>query len=91
MFLRVNLVNIVIAEKQRRICRLFKCSAEYDFLSLLATIWTESHFPLKGLILIFFRSLFNSIADVFMSYTTKNREILSANSLTLGISYLVNH
>ena len=55
MFLRVNLVNIVIAEKQRRTCRLFKFSGEYDFLSLLATIWTESRFPLKGLIIDFFQ------------------------------------
>ena len=84
MCLRVNLGNIVIAEKQRRTYRLFKFSAGYDFLSLLATIWIESHFPLKGPIIdFFFRSLFNSIVDVFISCTTENREVSSANSLAL--------
>ena len=63
--------------------RLFQFSAEYDFLSLLATIWIESHFPLKGPIIDFFRSLFNSIVDVFISCTTENREVSSANSLAL--------
>ena len=55
MCLRVNLGNIVIVEKQRRLCRLFKFSAEYDFLRFLATIWNESHFPLKGPIIDFFQ------------------------------------
>ena len=51
MFLRFNLGNIAIVEKQRRIRRLFQFSAEYNTLSLLATIWIESHFPLKGSII----------------------------------------
>ena len=83
MFLSVNLGNIVIVKKQRRMCRLFYFSAEYNFLSLLATIWIESHFPLKDPIIDFFRSFFNSIADVFISGTTENREVSSANSLAL--------
>ena len=33
--------------------------------------------------MIFFRSLFNSIVDVFISCTTENREVSSANSLAL--------
>ena len=33
--------------------------------------------------MIFFRSLFNSITDAFISCTTENREISSANSLAL--------
>ena len=82
MYLRVNLGNIVIVEKRRRMYRLFQFSAEYDFLSLLATIWIESRFPLKDSI-SHFRSLFNSIVDVFISYTNENREVLSTNSLAL--------
>ena len=48
---------------------------------LLSTIWIESHFLLKARIIYFFRSLFYSIADVFISCATENREVLSANSL----------
>ena len=40
-------------------------------------------FHWKAQSLIFFRSLFNSIADVFISCTTENREVSSANSLAL--------
>ena len=40
-------------------------------------------FHWKAQSLIFFRSLFNSIADVFVSSTTENREVSSANSLAL--------
>ena len=84
MCLRVNLGNSVIVEKQRRMCRLFKFSAEYDFLSLFPTIWLESHFPLKGpIIVFFFRSLFNSVVDVFILCVTENRKVSSANSLSL--------
>ena len=84
MCLRVNLGNIVTFEKQRRTCHLFYFSAEYDFLSLLATIWIESHFPLKCPINdFFFKSLFNLLADVFISCTTENKEVSSANSLAL--------
>ena len=72
MFLRVNLGNIFIVEKQRRMCRLFSFSAEYDFLSLLPTIWIEIHFPFfRGPNIGFLRSLFSSIADVFISCTMK--------------------
>ena len=81
MFLRVDLGNIVIVEKQRRMCRLFQFSAEYDFLSLFATIWIESCFLLKGSIIDFFRSLLNSTADVFISCTTENRKVSSTNNL----------
>ena len=45
----------------------------------------------KAQSLIFFRSLFNSIADVFLSCTSENREVSSANSLAEMISHLVNH
>ena len=40
-------------------------------------------FHWKAQSLIFFRSLFNSIVDVFISCTTENREVSSANSLAL--------
>ena len=33
--------------------------------------------------MIFFRSLFNSIVDVFISCTTENREVSSGHSLAL--------
>ena len=57
MFLRFNLGNIVIVEKKRRMCRFFDAeySDEHNFLSLLAMIWIESHFPLKGPITDFFQ------------------------------------
>ena len=88
MFLRANLRNIannlrniVTVEKQRSMCRLLNFFAEYNFLSLLAAIWIENRFPLKGPIIDFFRSLFNSIADVFISCITENKEVSLANSL----------
>ena len=82
MFLRVNLGNIVIVEKQRRMCRHFQFSAEYNFLSLLATIRIESHFPLKDPIIDFFPVTSNSsIADTFISCTTENKDVSSATSL----------
>ena len=40
-------------------------------------------FHWKAQSLIFLRSLFDSIADVFISCTTENRDVLSANSLAL--------
>ena len=81
MFLRVNFGSDIIVEKRRRMRRLFQFSAEYNFWSLLATIWIESHFPLKVRIIDFFRSLFNSIADALISCTNKSRKVSSANSL----------
>ena len=41
MFLRVNLGNIVIVKKQRRMCRLFYFSTEYNFLSLLTCLLSK--------------------------------------------------
>ena len=61
-------------------CHLFKFSAQYDFLSLLATIWFESHFSLKGPVIDFFQV---TVADVFILCTMENREVSSANSLAL--------
>ena len=61
----------------------FQFSAEYDLLSLLATIWIESHFPLKEPIIDFLQVTVNSIADFFIWYTTENREVSSAKSLAL--------
>lgn len=44
---RVSLRGIINVETEWRICCLFKFSIENNFLSLLATIKIESHFPME--------------------------------------------
>ena len=80
MYLKVNLVNIIIAEKGG-------CVTFFNFL-LNMTSWAcllrsglKVIFHWKAQSLIFFRLLFNSIADAFISCTTENREVSLANSL----------
>ena len=65
------------------------CVVFFNFLlnmiSWACLLWSgvKVIFHWKAHSLIFFRSLFNSITDAFISCTTENREISSANSLAL--------
>ena len=57
-------------------------SDEYNFLGLLSFYDLDrKSFSFESHIIYFFRSLFYSIADAFISCATENREVLSANSL----------
>ena len=66
-----------------------ECVAFFNFLlnmiswAFLLRSGLKVNFHWKVQSLIFFRSLFNSIADVFISCTTENRELSSPNSLAL--------
>ena len=56
-------------------------STKYDFSCLFTGIWVKNHFSLKAQLLINFKSLLISLAEVLTSWTTENKEVSSANYL----------
>ena len=54
-----------------------------NFLGLLAWVGIETQLPLKCRITTFFKSLFSSFTEVFMSCATLKRDVLSANNFVL--------
>ena len=55
----------------------------YNFLSLLTSIRIKNHFPLKSPFDNFFKSSLRSPADILIPWIRENKDVSSANSLTL--------
>ena len=66
----------------------FYFPTKYNFLGLFTSIWIKNHFPLKCP--FFFKSSLNSPADTLISWITENKDVPSANNLTLDHKLLDN-
>ena len=83
MFVRVSLRHNIIAENKRWMNITFYLPNSITSWACLLTSGWILIFHWKVLLLIFLRSSFSSLADTFTSWVTENKDVSSANSLTL--------